>query len=68
MSDSFLIQINSGASCSISNCKEHFKSLKPINPSGPRKIHGLSGEESPIKGKGMLKWKIEDDNSTVDMI
>jgi hypothetical protein len=67
-SDSFLIQVNSGASRSISNCKAHFKSLEPIDPKGSHKISSLTGEDSPIKGKGTLKWKIEDDDSAVHMI
>jgi hypothetical protein len=67
-SDSFLIQVDSGASCSISNCKAHFKLLKLIDPKDPHNIYGLTGEESHIKGKGTLKWKIEDDDSDVHTI
>jgi hypothetical protein len=61
-SNSFLIQVDSGASCSISNCKAHFETLEPIDPKGSHKISGPTGEESPIKAKGTLKWKIEDDD------
>jgi hypothetical protein len=67
-SDSSLIQVVSGASRSISNCKAHFESLEPIDPKGSHKISGPTGEESPIKGKGTLKWKIEDDDGAVHMI
>ena len=67
-SDSFLIQVDSGASRSISNCKAHFESLEPIDPKDPHKISGPTGEESPIKGKGTLKWKIEDDDGAVHTI
>jgi hypothetical protein len=43
-SDSFLIQVDSGASCSISNCKAHFnKLLKLIDPKDPHNIYGLTG-------------------------
>jgi hypothetical protein len=67
-SDSFLIQVDSEASSSISDCKAHFESLKPINPKDPHKISGPTGEESPIKGKGTLKWKIGDDDGAVHII
>ncbi len=67
-SNSFLIQVDSRASCSISNCKAHFESLEPIDPKGSHKISGPTGEESTIKGKGTLKWKIEDDDGAVHTI
>mmetsp|Transcript_11647 Transcript_11647/g.21160 ORF Transcript_11647/g.21160 Transcript_11647/m.21160 type:complete len:157 (-) Transcript_11647:17-487(-) len=46
-SDSFLIQVDSGASRSISNCKADFESLEPIDPKDSHKISGPTGEESP---------------------
>jgi hypothetical protein len=67
-SDSFLIQINSGASQSISNDKSHFESIKPLDTNDPAGILGPTGEKSPIKGKGTIRWKIEDDNGMVHTI
>jgi hypothetical protein len=51
-SDSFPIQIDSGASQRISNDKSHFESIKPLEINDPAGILGLTGEKSPIKGKG----------------
>ena len=67
-SDSFLIQIDSGASRSISNKREHFESIEPLNVNKLNRICGPTGEESPIKGKGTLNWKIEDDDGVVHTI
>ena len=67
-SDSFLIQIDSGASRSISNKREHFESIEPLDVNEPNRICGPTGEESPIKGKGTLNWKIEDDDGVVHTI
>jgi hypothetical protein len=67
-SDSFPIQIDSGASQSISNDKSYFESIKPLETNDPAGILGLTGEKSPIKGKGTIRWNIEDDNSMVHTI
>jgi hypothetical protein len=32
------------------------------------KLLGPTGEKSPIKGKGTIRWKIEDDNGMVHTI
>jgi hypothetical protein len=67
-SDSFLIQIDSNASRSISNDKSHFESIEYLDANDPAGILGPTGERSPIKGKGTIKWKIEDDNGVVHTI
>jgi hypothetical protein len=67
-SNSFPVQINVGASQSISNDKSHFESIEPLDTNDPAGILGLTGEESPIKGKGTIRWKNEDDNGMVHTI
>jgi hypothetical protein len=46
-SDSFLIQIDSGASRSISNDKSHFESIEPLDTNDPAGILGPTGDKSP---------------------
>jgi len=67
-SDSFLIQVDNGASRSISNDRSHFESIEPLDKDDPTIVLGPTGEESPIKGKGTIKWKIEDDDGVVHTI
>jgi hypothetical protein len=67
-SDSFPIQIDSGASRSISNDNSHFESIEPLDTNDPAGILGPTGDKSPIKGKGTIRWKIEDDNGVVHTI
>jgi hypothetical protein len=67
-SDSFPIQIDSSASQSISNDKSHFESIESLDANDPAGILGPTGEKSPIKGKGTIRWKIEDDNGIVHTI
>ena len=64
-SDSFIIMVDSGASRCISNNKAHFESIGPLEPGDPGGVMGPSGEKSPVKGKGTIKWKIEDDDGVV---
>ena len=67
-SDSFIIQVDDGASRSISNNKSHFESIEPLKITDPHGVTGPSGETVPIKGKGTLKWQIEDDDGVVHTI
>ena len=67
-SDSFIIQVDDGASRSISNNKSHFESIEPLKITDPHGVTGPSGKTVPIKGKGTLKWQIEDDDGVVHMI
>jgi hypothetical protein len=67
-SNSFPIQINASASRSILNDKSHFESIEPLDTNDPAGILGPTGEKSPIKGKGTIRWKIEDDNGMVHTI
>jgi hypothetical protein len=67
-SDSFVITVDNGASRSIGNNKAHFDSIEPLGPNDPAAILGPSGEASPIKGKGTLSWRIEDDDGIVHTI
>jgi hypothetical protein len=46
-SDSFPVQIDSGASQSISNDKSHFKSIESLDTNDPAGILGLTEEKSP---------------------
>jgi hypothetical protein len=52
------ICIDSGASCSISNTKEHFTDFQSTNDGI---LHGISSGLS-IAGKGTLRWSITVDN------
>jgi hypothetical protein len=67
-SDSFLIHVDNCASRSISNDKSHFESIRPLDPSDNDRIYGPSGEAAPIKGKGTIKWRIEDDDGVIHTI
>ena len=63
-----LHHVDSGASRCISNNKSHFESIEPLEPGDPGGVMGPSGEKSPVRGKGTIKWKIEDDDGVVHTI
>jgi hypothetical protein len=52
----------------MGNNKDHFESIDPLEPRDPTGVSGPSGETIPIKGKGTVKWNIEDDNGIVHTI
>jgi hypothetical protein len=52
----------------MGNNKDHFELIDPLEPGDPTGVPGPSGEMIPIKGKGTVKWNIEDDDGIVHMI
>ncbi len=59
-SDSFPVQIDSGASQSISNDKSHFKSIESLDTNDPAGILGLTEEKSPKVIMMLLtKWLMQ---------
>ena len=67
-SDSFRISVDDCSSRTMSNNKRHFESISALDPGDPGYVNGPSGEAIPIKGKGTVKWRIEDDEGQVHTI
>lgn len=63
--DSFLIGVDSHASRTLSNDKQHFKHYRPVHSN--KTIEGVGGNLM-IKGIGTIVWKIEDDAGQVHQI
>ena len=53
----FFVIWDSGASCSITNERSDFLSFSPTQN---RKVSGLGGATSQIKGEGMVLWSVHD--------
>jgi hypothetical protein len=67
-SDSFIIHIDNGASATMSNKRDHFETLHPLKPNESNHIAGVNGRVIPVKGRGTVKWKLEDDDGVIHEI
>ena len=67
-SDSFIIHIDNGASATMSNKRDHFETLHPLKPNESNHIAGVNGGVIPVKGRGTVKWKLEDDDGVIHEI
>jgi hypothetical protein len=52
----------------MSNKQDHFETLHPLKPNKSNHIAGINGGVIPVKGRGTVKWKIEDDGRVIHEI
>ena len=61
-SDSFIIGVDNQASCCMTNKKSHF--ITPIERLPHQRVKGIGGLVQ-AKGRGTIRWKVEDDDGRV---
>jgi hypothetical protein len=52
----------------MSNKQDHLETLHPLKPNKSNHIAGINGRVIPVKGRGTVKWKIEDDDGVIHEI
>ena len=61
-SNSFVIRVNNHASKCMSNRRQHF--VGPIQPLPNKRVQGVGGLLQ-VKGRGTIRWRIEDDGGRI---